>query len=479
MNSLLVANVIGWLLVGLGAVQMVPIAAALVFGEPVLPYAASAIAALVVGLSTALGVRPADRRMSTREGFLIVGLGWVLCSLFGSLPYNLTGALSTSDALFEATAGFTTTGSTVLTHIEDRPRALLLWRSMSQWLGGMGIIVFAIALMPLLGVGGMQLFKAEMTGPLYSKLTPRIAETARRLWFLYLGFTAAEWLLLVLAGMSGYEALCHAFTTISTGGFSTRDDSIAGFASPAIEWIIIVFMLCGAINFVLHYRVFTGRIGAVLRDVELRFFLLIVGAATAIVVAALWRATDGGDVPVRVALFQVIAIITSTGYAAADFELWPTVAVLILIFTMVLGGMAGSTTGGVKTLRALIGLRALARVFDRQLHPRAVGRTVRHAGSPVEPDVIAGIWAFFTLYVLMVAVVTVIVAFAGYDLLTAVSAALSAVGNVGPGFGAIGPFDNFAHFPTGVKLSLCVAMIAGRLELVTVLVLFHPDFWRR
>ena len=477
MNAPLIANVLGWLLVGLAAIQLVPLAAAFRFGEPALPYAASAIAACVVGLAMAIGSRPAHRRMRSRDGFLVVSAAWLIASAFGSLPYVFTETVSGVDALFESVAGFTTTGATVMRHIEGAPKALLLWRSLTQWLGGMGIILFAVALMPLLGVGGMQLFKAEVTGPVADKLTPRIAVTARRLWLIYVGFTAVEWVLLVLAGMTGYDALCHSFTTMATGGFSTRDGSIGGFDSALIEWIIIVFMTLGGVNFVLHYRALTGHFSSALRDAELRYYLLLLGGASIIVYWSLIHALEPENF--RTVLFQVVSITTSTGYSTTDFASWPAIALLVLLHLMILGGMAGSTSGGVKSLRVLIGIKAVSSVFSRLGHRTAVGRPVRYAGKRVPDDVLAGIWAFLTAYFLIVAVVACVVSAAGYDLVTSLSTALSAVGNVGPGLGEIGPSSNFAHFPGAVKLTLCIAMIAGRLELFTILILFHRDFWRR
>jgi trk system potassium uptake protein TrkH len=476
-NAPLIANVLGWLLVGIAAIQLVPFAAALSFGEPVLPYAASAIAACVVGLAMALGSHPEHRRMRTRDGFLVVSAAWLIASAFGSLPYVFTETLGIVDALFESVAGFTTTGATVMTQIEGAPMALLLWRSLTQWLGGMGIILFAIALMPLLGVGGMQLFKAEVPGPVADKLTPRIAVTARRLWMIYVGLTGVEWALLVAAGMTRYEAMCHALTTMATGGFSTLDGSIGGFNSPLIEWIIIVFMTLGGVNFVLHYRALTGHFRNVLRDIELRYYLLLLGGATLIVYWSLIHAMEPENF--RTVLFQVVSITTSTGYSTTNFAAWPALALLVLLHLMILGGMAGSTSGGVKSLRVLIGIKAVSSVFNRLGHQTAVGRPVRYAGKRVPDDVLAGIWAFLTAYFLIAAVVACVVGAAGYDLVTSLSTALSAVGNVGPGLGEIGPFHNFAHFPSPVKLTLCIAMIAGRLELFTILILFHRDFWRR
>jgi len=424
-----------------------------------------------------LGVRPADLQMQIRDGFLVVTLAWVLASLFGALPFGIAGTLGPVDALFESVAGFTTTGSTTMTSIETAPRALLLWRALTQWLGGIGIILFAVALMPLLGVGGMRLFKAEVPGPIADKLTPRIADTARRLWLIYVGFTGVEWMLLIGAGMTPYEALCHALTTMSTGGFSTLDGSIGGFESPLIEWIIIVFMAMGGINFVLHYRMLTGKFGAVLVDAEFRYYVMLIAVATGIVAWLL--AQLGMADSVRTALFQVVSIVTTTGYATSDFESWPSLTLLVLLQLMILGGMAGSTSGGIKSLRILIGFRTLASVFSRLGHRSAVGRPVRYGGRRVPDEVVSGIWAFLVAYFIIVVLVAMLVAAAGYDIVTATSAALTSVGNVGPGLGEIGPFDNFAHFPTAVKFTLCAAMIAGRLELFTVLILFHPDFWRR
>ena len=477
MNAPLIANVLGWLLVGIAAIQLVPLAAAYGFGEPMLPYAASAIAACVVGLAMALGSHPADRRMGTRDGFLVVSAAWLIASAFGSLPYMFTETVGIVDAIFESVAGFTTTGSTVIIQMEETPRGLLLWRSLTQWLGGMGIILFAVAVMPLLGVGGMQLFRAEVPGPVADKLAPRVAVTARRLWLIYVGFTGIEWVLLISAGMTGYEALCHSLTTMSTGGFSTRDGSIGGFDSALIEWIIIVFMVLGGTNFVLHYRLLTGRIGNVLRDVELRYYLILLGGAAIVVYWALIHAIELGGF--RAALFQVVSLSTGTGYTTADFGRWPAIALLVLLQLMILGGMAGSTSGGVKSLRVVIGMKAAANVLSRLGHRTAVGHPVRYGGKRVPHEVLAGIWAFLIAYFLIAAVVACVVGAAGYDIVTSLSAALTSVGNVGPGLGEIGPSNNFAHFPSAVKLTLCAAMIAGRLELFTILILFHRDFWRR
>jgi trk system potassium uptake protein TrkH len=477
-NTLLNLRILGWLLVILGFVEFIPVVTALVYGEPVEPYLASALAALMFGFALALGIQTDDRRLHARDGFVVVTLAWVLASLFGAIPYVATDTLAPLDALFESVAGFTTTGATVMTQIEGSPHALLIWRSITQWLGGMGIIVFAVALLPLLGVGGMQLLKREMPGPSVEKVRPRVAATARRMWAIYVGLTAAEWLALRLAGMGGFDALCHAFTTIATGGFSTRDASVGGFASPAIEWIVMFFMLCGGVNFVLHYRVLTGRALDAARDSELRFFGFVIATGTLVVAASLWSEGAPAEPTVRAAAFQVISIGSNTGYTSADYELWPGLAQLVLIHFMILGGMAGSTSGGIKTMRALLVLRSLGSALSHLGHARAVPRPILYDKRPVSNQALAGVFAFLALYLLIASLAAAWIAAAGYDLGTAISCALSALGNVSPALGEAGPSDNYAHFPVPVKLALALCMIAGRLELFTLLAILRIGFWR-
>lgn len=482
MNLLLAAQLLGWLLVLVGFFQLLPIGVALLFGESPAAYLWSGGGCVAVGLTIALRIKPRSVRVRPRDGFVIVSAAWIVASMAGALPYLLSGSLGVVDAFFESAAGFTTTGSTVIANIEDLPKSLLLWRSLTQWLGGMGIVLFTVALMPLLGIGGMQLFKAEMPGPVAEKVTPRVAQTARQLWAIYVGLTAAEWLALKLAGMTAYDALCHSLTTLSTGGFSTRNESIASFDSPLIEWIVIVFMLLAGINFVLHYRALQGRFREALSDVELRGFMGIVLASVVLVMFAL-LASDSGQGGVsdtlRKAVFQVTSLMTTTGYATADFENWPGLAQLVLLQLMVLGAMAGSTSGGVKSLRLLLSFRAVRATFAVSGHRNAVRPPVRYGDKPVPDEVLAGVWTFFAAYFLLIAFCSLAVAAAGYDLLTAISAGVTSVGNVGPGFGAIGPSDNFGHMPAAIKLLLSTCMIAGRLELFTLLALLSPGFWRR
>jgi trk system potassium uptake protein TrkH len=349
---------------------------------------------------------------------------------------------------------------------------------MSQWLGGMGIILFTIAILPLLGIGGMQLFKAEVPGPVADKVQPRLANTARSLWGIYVALTVLEWLLLRLAGVSGFEALCHAFTTLATGGFSTRNASVGEFGSPAVEWIVIVFMLAAGINFVLHYRVVVGRGREVLRDAEFRYFIGVVLVATAYFTLTVHEpGTDLGET-IRIAAFQTVSLLTTTGYVTADFEVWSGAALIGVLVLLVLGGMSGSTGGGIKSLRSLLAIRSLRATLDRLIHPHAV-RPVKYGGLVVEDSVLSGIWAFLTAYILLAIVGAAVVALAGYDVLTSISASLTAIGNVGPGLGEIGAYDNFAHLPGLAKITLAALMLFGRLEIFTVLALFSREFWRR
>jgi trk system potassium uptake protein TrkH len=478
MNSRLDLHILGWLLALLGAAQLPVLAVALLQGEPWWPYAVSGGVAGGLGVGLALRTRTSDRRIRPRDGFLVVGVAWVLASIMGAIPFVLAIGLGPVDAFFEAVSGFTTTGSTVISGLESAPRAILFWRSLIQWLGGMGIILFTIAILPLLGIGGMQLFKAEVPGPVADKVRPRVRETARQLWLVYVGLTAAEVVALWLAGLDGFEALCHALTTLATGGFSTRDLSVGAFHSAAVDWIVVAFMLAAGTNFVLHYRLLAGRPRTVWRDTELRYYLLVAAGATAVVATALLQAGHPLEQAVREAAFNTVSILTTTGYVTADFERWPVLPQFVFLLLMVLGGMSGSTAGGVKSLRALLGARAVRASFDRLIHPRVV-RPIKHDGRPVPDDVLAGVWAFLITYFAITVAVTGFLAAYGYDLVTAGSAALTAIGNVGPGLGEVGAYDNFAALPGAVKLALAFAMLAGRLEIFTLVVLLTPQFWRR
>jgi len=476
-NLRLCAVLFSYLLVLSGTFLLIPAAAALWFGESLLPYLLPAGVAILSGAVLSVKIRPKNRRIHPRDGFLVVGGAWLLISNVGALPYVLAGALGPVDAFFESVSGFTTTGSTVVENIDALDRALVLWRALTQWLGGMGIILFTIAILPLLGIGGMQLFKAEVPGPVADKVQPRLANTARSLWGIYLGLTACEWGALRLAGMNGYEALCHAFTTLATGGFSTRNTSVGEFNSPTIEWIIVLFMVFAGMNFVLHYKVLTGRFSEVLKDAELKYFLGVILAATILFTAVVHEPHKEILDSIRLSAFQTVSLLTTTGYVTTDFELWPNLALMSAIVLLVLGGMSGSTGGGIKSLRALLAFRSLRTTLHRLIHPHAV-RPVKYGGMVVEEPVLSSIWAFLTAYMILGVFGACFVAAYDYDVLTSITASLTALGNVGPGLGEVGAYDNFAHFPSPIKIVLSFLMLFGRLEIFTLLALLSREFWR-
>ncbi|MBW2450920.1 MAG: TrkH family potassium uptake protein, partial [Deltaproteobacteria bacterium] len=421
-----------------------------------------------------------ERDLSVRDGFAVVTFGWTFFALFGSLPFVFSGAIpSFLDAFFETMSGFTTTGSTILTNIEAIPESLLLWRSMTQWLGGMGIIVLSLAILPMLGVGGMQLFKAEVPGPTADRLKPRIQDTAKLLWGVYVLLTSAEIILLMLGNMSFFDALNHAFTTMATGGFSTRNASVAAYDSAFIDWVITVFMFLAGINFSLHYLALRGRVLDYVRNEEFRFYVTL--TLFGIVLITLFNMGSSYDSildSLRFSAFQVVSILTTTGFGTADYELWPVLCQYLLVIGMFVGGCAGSTGGGMKVARILLLFKHAHVQVYRLIHPRAV-RLVKLADRPVDKEVMQSILGFFALYMGVFVAASLIMAGTGMDLTSAGAAVIATLGNIGPGLGSVGPTDNFADVPAIGKIVLTLCMLLGRLELFTVLVLVFPTFWRK
>lgn len=423
--------------------------------------------------------------LSHREGLAVVGFAWMAASIIGGLPFALSGHMPLTDAVFESASGFTTTGASVLTDIEIMPKGLLLWRSLTQWLGGMGIIVLSLAILPLLGVGGMQLYKAEVPGPSPDKLTPRMRDTAMLLWKVYLLFTLLEVVLLWLAGMSAYDAVNHTFTTLATGGFSTKNASLAAFNQPGIQWIIIVFMFLAGINFALHYRLLCGDARGYVLDRECMAYAGIVLLCTLVVSAAL--AINGvmptgslaeAEALVRAAAFQVVSICTTTGFVTENYSLWPPVAICLIVGLMFMGGSAGSTSGGMKVMRLGMLVQVARREIFQLVHPHAV-RHVKVGGKAVPVNVIEGVIGFVLLYMMILAGATLALTAMNLDLTTSFSAALTCLSNVGPGLGSVGPVDNFSHLPDAAKWLLSLCMLLGRLEIYAIFMLFVPEFWRR
>jgi|Deesub1362B_J571_1020462.scaffolds.fasta_scaffold05170_2 trk system potassium uptake protein TrkH len=479
-----VVYILGVLDFALGAAMLFPLGVALLLKELEEAFRPLAISSVLIfaggGASLALTRQP-PKEISHREGFLIVALGWINAAALGALPYWLGGLLPHYvDAFFESTSGFTTTGATVLSAIEGTPRSLLLWRATTHWLGGMGIIVLSLAILPLLGVGGMQLYRAEVPGPVPDKLKPRIAETAKTLWKVYVFFTAAEVFLLMAGGIGPLDAVAHAFATLATGGFSTRNLSVESFHSPYVDGVVLFFMLAAGANFALHYWALKGRPTVYWKNSEFRFFLFLFLLFTSLISIQLWQ----GEVypslgkAIRFASFQVASILTTTGFTTADYEKWPTMSCVILFLLMFVGGCAGSTGGGMKCVRVLILLKSGYRELRRLIHPRAI-ISVKVDGRTVPRDVLESIWGFFSLYVLIFLSASMIMASLGLDLVSAFVSVAACIGNIGPGLGSVGPADNYAHIPSVGKWVLSLCMIVGRLEVYTLILLLIPEFWKK
>jgi len=415
-----------------------------------------------------------------REAFLIVTLTWVIMSLCGSLPFLLSGTFgSFTDAYFEAMAGFTTTGASVLTNIEAVPKGILFWRSMTQWIGGMGIIVFALAVLPFLGTGGMQLFKAEVPEISVDKLRPRIVDTAKALWIIYIALTAVNAGLLYLSEMSLFDSLCHAFTTMATGGFSTKNASIAAFQNPVIEFITSVFMFMAGINYSLYFYFFRGSYAKLWKSGEFRFYCTVSIIATILIMFNIWRSSYDSIVDsFRHALFQVTSIMTTTGFASADYERWAPLAQVILMILMFFGGMIGSTGGGIKQARILLTIKQGYREIYQLIHPRAI-TTVKLDNKYLNKEILGSIWGMVFLFLGVCTIAIIGLAATGEDIVTSTSTVISAMCNVGPALGSAGPAENYAGIPMTGKWILILCMLIGRLEVYTVLILLVPHFWKK
>ena len=474
-------NLLGFLDLLLAGSMTLPLLVNWLYGEP---HARGFILSIVVtgvsGLLLMILFKRSRRDLTHREGFAIVALGWVSATFFGALPYLFSGTFEgLADACFEAASGFTTTGSTVLTEIEKNSHAVLFWRSFTQWLGGMGIILLSLAVLPLLGVGGMQLYKAEVPGPSPDKLRPRISHTARILWQVYFLISAAEVLVLWLGGMNLFDSLCHTFSTMATGGFSPKNESIEFYRSPFLEFAITFFMFVAGANFSLHYLLLKGNFKALWEDDEFRFYGFVILVSTLMVTFNLWSSIRGDFFQsFRLAIFQVVSIITTTGFTTADFEKWPPFSQYLLLILMFIGGCAGSTGGAIKCVRILVILKQCLRELYHLVHPHAV-LPVKLGRKVISSDTLYGIWGLFFLYLLIFFLASLALSLMGSDILTAVSAVATTLGNVGPGLGAVGPTDNFAHLPVAAKWILSACMLFGRLEIYTLLVLLLPEFWRK
>ena len=423
-----------------------------------------------------LAARGRPRVFDVQHAFGTVGGIWIAICLFGALPLYFSGCFPTfTDAVFESVSGFTTTGASVLSAVEDLPQSVNLWRCETHWLGGLGVIALAVALIPLLGIGGFRLIKAETTGPDKAKLTSLVADTAKTLWFIYVSLTAAQALLLWNAGLGAVDALAHAFSTMGTGGFSTRNASVGGFGLPAVEWICTAFMLLAAVNFTLYYRMLTGRFRDVVRDSELRTLAVVVLCAVACVTAVEFRSwgTFGGTL--RSSAFQVASIVSTTGFMTNDYLMWRPAAQVVILMLFFVGGSSGSTAGGIKVIRWTILAKQLRNEVRRILHPHEVF-TLSINGSPGRGSFVPVVASFVFVYILLVLATTLAGAFAGLDVFTAFTGALSMAGNIGPAFGSLGPTSNYGAIAAPLKWFYMFAMLAGRLEIYTLLILIGRAF---
>jgi trk system potassium uptake protein len=437
------------------------------------------VGVMVVLAVVYLALSPREyENVSTRDGFFMVTAGWLAASLFGALPFYLSGAIpGYVDAFFETMSGFTTTGASILTEIEALPRSMLFWRSMTHWLGGMGIIVLTVAIFPILGIGGLQLLKAEAPGPRVDKLTPKVTETAKILWVSYIALSALETLLLMFGGMNTFDALTHTFGTMATGGFSPRNTSVGYYNSAYIDGVITLFMVLAGINFVMYYRIATRRFKPIRKDTELKTYLGIFAVATVVTAIGLAPQYSSPGESVRFASFQVASILTTTGFATADFAVWPYLPQVVLFVLMFIGGCSGSTGGGIKVVRIVTMVKQGWNEMRYLVYPRGVF-AIRLNGERLRKDIVYAITGFVMLYMVLLLVTTVVVAAAGNDILTALTTALATLGNIGPGFGRIGPALNYAFFPGWLKGYLSIIMMLGRLEIYTVLVLLTARYWK-
>ncbi len=481
LNVRIILKTLGFLLLVEGFFMLVALLVGVVCNGPdVLSFLYSALISIVTGAFAVLTNRKANKEISKREGFVIVSLVWVIFSFFGSLPYLFSGSIpSFTDAFFETMSGFTTTGSSILNDIESLPHGILFWRSMTQWLGGMGIIVLSLAILPLFGIGGMQLFAAEVPGPSPDKLSPKISQTAKNLWGIYVLFTLMETILLWMGGMSFFDAINHSFTTMATGGYSTKQASIAHWDSAYIQYVIIFFMFLAGTNFSLSYCALAGKFKKVIQNEEFKYYILFIIVFTVLIFSGLVVSTRiGVEKSFRDALFQVVSIITTTGYVTADYLQWQPILTILIFALFFFGGSAGSTGGGIKIMRIVLLIKNSYYELRRMIHPNAV-IPVRFNKHAVSDQIITNVLAFFMFYVIVFFFSTIVFTLFDPDLDSSMGAVATCLGNIGPGLGNVGPVLNFANVAPAGKWFLSFLMLLGRLELFTVLVLFSPSFWRK
>ena len=475
-----VLNILGRLLLLLSVFLLTPIPFSLYYHDGMVhTFLVCSLLGLLIGAGLAFVFVP-ERELGYRDGFAVVVFSWLGLAFLGALPFYFSGAMdSFVDCFFESMSGFTTTGSTILSQVEVLPESVLFWRALTHWLGGMGIIVLTLAILPLLGIGGMQLFQAEMPGPTKDRLAPRIQDTARILWSVYVLFTLLEILLLLLGGVGFFDAVCHAFATLATGGFSTHNASVGYFNSLYIEAVVIVFMFLAGTNFSLHYQALRGRWSAYWQNEEFRFYLGLTGVAVVVIIFMnfLYNTHEGLIENIRTSFFQVVSILTTTGFGTADFDQWPPNCKILLVSLMFVGGCAGSTGGGIKHVRVLLFFKYARLQLRNLVHPHAVG-AIKLGKVKVPKDVMISILGFFAIYIAVFLLASLVVTGLGVDIVTGTTAVVATLNNIGPGLHRVGPTFHYGHLPAVAKVVLSFCMLAGRLELYTVAVLLTPAFWK-
>ena len=480
MKYKIVLNTLGSLLFFLGLSMLFPLLYAIYYQETVIN--AFILSMSITSLSGFLLWKyfSSKEPIGHKEGFAIAALGWILAAGFGALPFLFAGTFpSFIDAYFESMSGFTTTGATVLTPIEGNPYSILFWRDFIQWLGGMGIIVLVVAILPALGAGGMQLFKSEVPGPEPDRLKPRIKETAKLLWAVYIIFSVLQVACLYFTGMTLFDALTHMFGTMPTGGFTPRNLSVGAYDNPTFENIIIVFMFIAGANFTLHYKVLHGNPKSLIKDKEFLFYCgVILFSILAIATELRFYIYNSIFTALRYASFQVVSIATTTGFVTADYDIWPAFSKSVLLVLMFIGGCAGSTGGAIKNIRVLLLLKQAYREFRKLIHPQAV-TPIRLGDKVVSEDVMRNITGFFFLYIFIFVISSFIMTILGLDIVSAMASVAATLGNVGPGLGLVGPIQTYALIPPLGKIVLTLCMLLGRLEIYTVLILVVPEFWRK
>ena len=480
MNITAILNIIGHVMKYEIILLLIPFFVALFYGQGDANAFLYTVLLMIPIALILIKIKGKKNEIYAKEGFLTVGLAWIVISFFGALPFVFSGAIpSLVDAFFETSSGFTTTGASILTEIQSLPKGILFWRSFTHWVGGMGFLIFILALMPTFSGNTIHLLKAESPGPTPGKIVPKIKQSAKILYAIYFVLTLIETIFLKSAGLSWYDSIIHALGTAGTGGFSNMNASVAAFNNPAVEWIITIFMLLFGVNFVLYFQLIRGNVKAFFKSEELKWYLIAVFASI-IIIAVNIIPFNHGDVTksIRDSAFQVSSIVTTTGYATVNFNLWPTLSKVILIMLMFMGAMAGSTGGGIKTIRIVIIFKAIRREIDKILHPRRV-KSVKIDGNVVEEETISGVFLFIFAYIIISLIAIFIVSFDNFDVTTTVTSVIATLSNIGPGLEMVGPAGNFSAFSDLSKLVLSFCMLAGRLEIYPMLILFSPSLWKK